>query len=85
MLKIYVKNKSEQCIFGIAFIPESKGLRIYVAWEYEAAAKNGYFKVYKSRELVQQMTNQSILDTMNKGERVPNDKTTEIFPHLSKN
>ncbi len=85
MQKPYVKNKSHQCIFSIVMIPEKNGMRIYVAWEWEAAAKEGYYQIYKSKDMYNQITTQAILDTMNHGQKITNDKTPEIFPHLFKN
>lgn len=62
-IKIKSKNfKSDngECVAQIVILPENNRFRIYVAWENESSAKDGFMGFYKARDLVNSVTMKDI-------------------------
>lgn len=72
MNSIKIKSKSfattnGKSIAQIVVLPEDNRFRIYVAWENEPAAKNGFMGFFKSDKLYSSVTSQAIKETMGYG------------------
>jgi len=85
-----VKTKSNnykllgyKAIGGIVLIPEAKGFRIYVAWEWPAMAKRGFFGICKSSGIHSEVTNEIIESVANYGNDISETpEAKKVFSHL---
>jgi len=67
-----IKSKNLRTEFGesiaqIVCLPEENKFRIYVAWENQAAAEDGFMGFYKSRVLFDDVNQHTIDQTMKYG------------------
>lgn len=67
-----IKSKEFLTIDGksvaqIVALPENNKLRLYVAWENESAAEDGFMGFFKSRDLVDAITPEAIEKTKGYG------------------
>ena len=88
MNSLKIKNKELQttngeCIAQIVALPENNQFRLYVAWENEAAAIDGFMAFYKSRGLYRDINPAAIEETKNYGFDIGHTpECTRIFKHL---
>lgn len=88
MNSIKIKSKSffthnGQSIAAIVVLPEENKLRVYVAWENEPAALNGFIGFFKNENLYSSVTTEIIEETMAFGRDVSHlSETRKIFKSL---
>ncbi len=66
-IKQFIENKEGQCIGFVKAIPEEKGFRIYVAWEWRSMADKDFYALIKSSKLYTTISDHTIKETMNYG------------------
>ncbi|MEI6865508.1 hypothetical protein [Flavicella sp.] len=64
--KEFLTNNGKS-VAQIVALPEKGMLRLYIAWENEPAAKDGFMGFFKSRILVDRITTEAIEQTKNFG------------------
>lgn len=72
MNSIKIKSKefvteNGKCIAQIVAVPEKGKFRLYVAWENEPAAKNGFMGFFKSQQLFESISHEAIEATRKYG------------------
>jgi len=60
-------TKQGECIAAIVALPERNKIRLYVAWENERAAKDGFMGFFKARDLIELITPEAINETKDYG------------------
>lgn len=65
-------TKDGKSIAQVVAIPENNKFRLYVAWENEPAANDGFMGFFKSRTLYDSITESNIKETMGYGFDIAN-------------
>lgn len=82
-LKKYVKDSKRRCIGEIRCVPEGDEFRIYVAWEWEDMAEEGFFGFLESMKTYPEISETAIDETCNYGSDIGNtEKMRKVFGYL---
>jgi hypothetical protein len=65
--KKYTKLESGHCIASLKAIPERYGFVLMIAWEWEEAAKKGFFAFTRSSKIVSVITERDMRGVMDFG------------------
>lgn len=78
-------NLEGKAIGGIAFVPEDGFFRIYVAWEWDEQASNGFFAVVKSTKTYKNVASAHVEHVADYGTDITDtDEAKRLFPYLFK-
>ncbi len=79
----WVELPTRHCIIAFKAIPEEKGFRIYVVWDWDVSVKQGIFSAYKSRTTYPKITEAAVVDACDLGWELSAEDACKIFPELT--